>query len=295
MAAERVSIVGIGDDGIEGMTGQARRLVEAAEVLLGPETCRGLLPEELASRLSVAGSLDYLVEQVDQAKGQATVVLASGDPLFYGMARFVCSKLGKDRFDVIPHVSSMQLAFARVKESWEDAYLANLTGQSIERVVDRIRQADTVGLFTSDHWTPSLVAKTLLEEGLESFHAYVCESLVSPDERVTQGTLAEIARDSFGPLNVMILVRQSRVTDQPGEIGQRLFGNPDELFLQSRLKRGLLTPAEVRAMALAELGLRETSIIWDVGAGSGSCRLRLPGSPAADGCMRSRWTRTITG
>jgi precorrin-6B C5,15-methyltransferase / cobalt-precorrin-6B C5,C15-methyltransferase len=243
VAAERVSIVGIGDDGIEGMTGQARRLVEAAEVLLGPETCRGLLPEELASRLSVAGSLDDLVEQVDQAKGQATVVLASGDPLF----------------DVIPHVSSMQLAFARVKESWEDAYLANLTGQSIERVVDRIRQADTVGLFTSDHWTPSLVAKTLLEEGLESFHAYVCENLGSPDERVTQGTLAEIARDSFGPLNVMILVR--------------LFGNPDELFLQSRPKRGLLTPAEVRAMALAELGLRETSIIWDVGAGSGSVSL----------------------
>ncbi len=273
MAAERVSIVGIGDDGIEGMTGQARRLVEAAEVLLGPETCRGLLPEDLAARLAVAASLDDLVDKVDEAKGRPTVVLASGDPLFYGMARFVCSKLGKDRFDVIPHVSSMQLAFARVKESWEDAYLANLTGQSIERVIDRIRQSDTVGLFTSDHWTPSLVAKTLLEEGLGSFHAYVCENLGSPDERVTQGTLAEIARDSFGPLNVMILVRQSRVTDQPGEIGQRLFGNPDESFLQSRPKRGLLTPAEVRAMALAELGLRETSIVWDVGAGSGSVSL----------------------
>jgi precorrin-6Y C5,15-methyltransferase (decarboxylating) len=72
---------------------------------------------------------------------------------------------------------------------------------------------------------------------------------------------------------VMILVRQSRATDQPGEIGQRLFGNPDESFLQSRPKRGLLTPSEVRAMALAELGLRETSIVWDVGAGSGSVSL----------------------
>ncbi|MGA0040218.1 MAG: precorrin-6y C5,15-methyltransferase (decarboxylating) subunit CbiE, partial [Pirellulales bacterium] len=212
MAAERVSIVGIGDDGIEGMTGQARRLVEAAEVLLGAETCRDLLPASLGSRLVVAANLEDLVERVEQAAGRPTVVLASGDPLFYGMARFVCSKLGKDRFDVIPHVSSMQLAFARVKESWEDAYLANLTGQSIERVIDRIRQADTVGLFTSDHWTPPLVAKTLLEEGLDSFHAYVCENLGSPDERVPQGTLAEIARDSFGPLNVMVLVRQSRVT-----------------------------------------------------------------------------------
>ena len=273
MAAERVSIVGIGDDGVEGMTGQARRLVEAAEVLLGPETCWGLLPESLAERLQVAANLDDLVEQVEASGDRSTVVLASGDPLFYGMARFVCSRLGKDRFDVIPHVSSMQLAFARVKESWEDAYLANLTGQSIERVVDRIRQVDTVGLFTSDHWTPPLVAQTLLEEGLGSFHAYVCENLGSPDERVTQGKLSEITRETFGPLNVMILVRQSRISDQPGEIGRRLFGNPDESFLQSRPKRGLLTPAEVRALALSELGLRDTSIVWDVGAGSGSVSL----------------------
>lgn len=273
MAADRVAIVGIGDDGIEGMTGQARRLVESAEVLLGPETSRGLLPASLADRLGVAASLDELVEMVERSAGRRTVVLASGDPLFYGMARFVCGKLGKDRFDVIPHVSSMQLAFARVKESWEDAYLANLTGQSIERVVDRIRSADTVGLFTSDHWTPPMVARTLLQEGIDTFHAYVCENLGSPDERVTQGTLAEIADDTFGPLNVMILVRSSPEQGQPGEIGQRLFGNPDDSFLQSRPKRGLLTPAEVRAMALAELGLRETSIVWDVGAGSGSVSL----------------------
>ena len=163
----RVQIVGIGDDGLDGMTGQARRLLEEAEVLVGPDSCASLLPDSLRGRLETAANLEELVEQIEAAAGRRVVVLASGDPLFYGTARYVCSRLGKDRFEVVPHVSSMQLAFARVKESWEDAYLANLTGKSIERVVDRIRQADTVGLFTSDHWTPSLVAKTLLEEGLE--------------------------------------------------------------------------------------------------------------------------------
>ncbi len=283
MAAEKVHIVGIGDDGVEGMTSQAVRLIESAELLLGPESCGSLLPESLRSRLRTVSSLEELVERIEEAGGRSLVVLASGDPLFYGTARYVCGRLGKDRFEVVPHVSSMQLAFARVKESWEDAFLTNLSGQSIERVVERIRSAETVGLFTSEQWPPPLVARTLLDEGIDYFQAYVCEHLGSPDERVTQGSLADIAQDAFGPLNVMILVRRPRVADAPGAVGRRLFGNPDECFLQSRPKRGLLTPAEVRSLALAELAIQPAAIVWDVGAGSGSvgieaARLAVAGS-----------------
>ena len=273
MAEEKVHIVGIGDDGVEGMTAQARRLVEAADVLVGPESCSTLMPAVIRGRLVSAANLEELVERIEAAGAKRVVVLASGDPLFYGTARYVCSKLGKDRFEVVPHVSSMQLAFARVKESWEDAFLANLSGQSIERVVDRVRSSETAGLFTSDQWPAPAVARALLDEGIDYFQAYVCENLGSPDERVTQGSLADIAKDSFATPNVMILVRKARVADKPGQVGTRLFGNPDECFLQSRPKRGLLTPAEVRSLALAELQLRPTSEVWDVGAGSGSVGL----------------------
>jgi precorrin-6Y C5,15-methyltransferase (decarboxylating) len=272
-SAGKVHIVGLGDDGVEGMTGQARRLVEEAEILVGPDSCAGLLPTSLRARLQAAGNLEELVERIEAAKGRRTVVLASGDPLFYGTARYVCTKLGKDRFEVVPHVSSMQLAFARVKESWEEAFLANLAGQSIERVIDRIRTSETAGLFTSDQWPPAAVARALLDHGIDGFLAYVCENLGSPDERVTQGNLADIAKESFSPLNVMILVRKAKAPETAGQVGTRLFGNPDECFLQSRPKRGLLTPAEVRSLALAELGLHVTSTVWDVGAGSGSVGL----------------------
>jgi len=273
MGTDKVHIVGIGDDGVDGVTGQARRVLESAEVLLGPESCAPLLPPALAGRLQATANLEELCEKIEAAGSKRLVVLASGDPLFYGTARYVCSKLGKDRFEVVPHVSSMQLAFARVKESWEEAFLANLSGQSIERVVDKIRTSETVGLFTSEQWPPSAVARALLDEGIDYFQAYVCENLGSPDERVTQGGLADIAKDSFGPLNVMILVRKARAADTPGQVGNRLFGNADECFLQSRPKRGLLTPSEVRSLALAELSLRATSVVWDVGAGSGSVGL----------------------
>jgi precorrin-6Y C5,15-methyltransferase (decarboxylating) len=165
----------------------------------------------------------------------------------------------------------MQLAFARVKESWEEAFLTNLARHSLDRVLEQIRGAEKVGLFTSEDSPPSEVARVLLSERLDYFTAYVCENLGSPDERVTQGELAELVDQEFAPLNVMILVRKPSVPDRPPErIGRRLFGNPDDAFLQTKPKRGLLTPAEIRAVALAEMDVGPASVVWDIGAGSGS-------------------------
>ena len=143
------------------------------------------------------------------------VVVASGDPLFYGVARYLCDRLGKERFEVLPHVSSMQLAFARIKESWEEAYLTNLATHSLESVLDRIRTAETVGMFTSEEDDPPRIARELLARGLDYFRAFVCENLGGPDERVTQGELAEIQEMEFDPLNVMILKRKPGRPDLP--------------------------------------------------------------------------------
>ncbi len=270
-ATPKIHIIGIGDDGLDGVTARARQLIDQAELLLGAEATLAKVPPSKAQRLPLAANLDQAVEKLSKLGGKRAVVLASGDPLFYGVARYLCDKLGKDSFDVVPHVSSMQLAFARVKESWEEAFLTNLANHPLEQVIERIRGATTVGLFTSERHSPAAVAKALLERRINYFSAYVCENLGSPDERVTQGELADIAGEEFSPLNVMILVRKPNVPDRPSEsIGRRLFGNPDEMFLQAKPKQGLLTPAEVRALALAELDLGPASIVWDIGAGSGS-------------------------
>jgi precorrin-6Y C5,15-methyltransferase (decarboxylating) len=269
--AGKIHIIGIGDDGLDGVTAHARSLIERADLLLGAETTLSLVPGKGKSRLAIGANLQEAIDRIGAAKDQAIAILASGDPLFYGVARYLCDKLGKERFEVIPHVSSMQMAFARVKESWEDAFLTNLANHAIESVLEKIRVADKVGLFTSDEYPPAAVARALLDSRLDYFQAYVCENLGSPDERVTHGELKDIAADQFSPLNVMILVRKPDTPDRPAALeGRRMFGNPDELFLQSRPKHGLLTPAEVRAIAVSQLALRQDSIAWDIGAGSGS-------------------------
>lgn len=270
-AAEKVQIIGIGENGPHGLTAAARELVEGAELLIGEEHTLALVPDHGAERLVVGTSLEEAVERVEAAPEKKIVVLASGDPLFYGVARYLCDKLGKQRFEVVPHVSSMQLAFARVKESWEEAFLTNLATHSLDRVLEQIRTAEKVGLFTSEDCPPCLVASTLLEMHIDYFTAYVCENLNSPDERVTQGELRDLVDQEFAPLNVMILVRKPEVPDRPTEaIGRRLFGNPEAAFHQSRPKWELVTPAEIRAIALAEMDLGPASVVWDIGAGSGS-------------------------
>ncbi len=270
MINPRIRIVGVGDDGRPGLTQQAIEAILTAPQLFGTEALLGRFPEYAGEKIAIGPDLDKLACSLETAP-QNAVLLAGGDPLFYGTARFLCERLGKEHFEVIPHVSSMQLAFARVKESWEEAYLANVSNQAIDRIVEKIRSSEKAGLFTSETVPPARIAEILLQKGIYYFTAYVCENLGAPDERVTRLDLKSLTQQKFSPLNVLVLVRHNGAPDQQVLSDQRrLFGNPDEFFRQSRPKRGLLTPSEVRTIALSELNLKSDSIVWDIGAGSGS-------------------------
>ncbi len=275
----RIHIIGVGNDGLAGLTARARAILQEADVVFGPESVLALLSELKAERRPLGADLQEATAQLGALAGQKRLaVVAGGDPLFYGVARYLCDRLGKESFEVLPHVSSMQLAFARVKDTWEEAFLTNLATHPLETVLDRIRVAETVGLFTSESEGPAEVARALLARGLDYFRAYVCENLGSPNERVTQGELAEIAGLEFDPLNVVILVRKPDRPDRPARPARfRRFGNPDDFFVQSRPKSGLITQAEVRALALAQMAIHPGAVVWDIGAGSGSVAIEAAG------------------
>lgn len=268
----KIPVLGIGGDGAAGLTARSRDLLATTDLVLGSDGALSLLPELRAERYRIGADLQDVVDTIkSNLSAKRMVVVATGDPLFYGVARYLCDKIGKDYFDVVPHVSSMQLAFARVKESWEEAYLTDVGNRSLDDVLDRIRTSETVGLFTSEQHDPPTIARELLARGIDYFRASVCENLGGPDERLTQGELAEIAEMEFDPLNVMILKRKPNRPDVPrGDRKLMRFGNPDEIFAQSRPKSGLITQAEVRALALAQMDLQPGAVAWDVGAGSGS-------------------------
>ena len=273
----KIPIVGVGPDGLAGLTVRSREVLLAAEVVFGSEAALRLLPELTAERVRVGTDLPEIAERLRAGLGvKRQVVAAIGDPLFYGTARYLCDKVGADSFEVVPHVSSMQLAFARLKESWEEAYLTDLSAKRLDDVLDKIRSAETVGLFTSEASPPNRIARELLARGIDYFRASVCENLGGRDERVTQGELSEIQDLRFDPLNIMILRRKPNKPDAPRRTSKLArFGNPDEVFAQSRPKNGLITQAEVRAVALAQLDLQVGDVAWDVGAGSGSVAIEM--------------------
>ncbi|MFM7152218.1 MAG: precorrin-6y C5,15-methyltransferase (decarboxylating) subunit CbiE, partial [Gemmataceae bacterium] len=265
-------IIGMGSDGLGGITAKARQLLQDADYLFAQEALQPLLQELPGEKRTLGIDLQEAVGVLASAMTDKKVaVVVGGDPLFFGVARYLCDRLGKDRFEVVPHVSSMQMAFARIKESWEEAYLTNLATHPLDTVVDRIRVAETVGLFTTAREGPREIARTLLARGLDYFRIHVCENLGAPNEHVTQGELSEIAAQEFSPLNVVILVRKPGRPDQPARPARyRRFGNPDDFFVQSRPKSGLITQAEIRSIALSQLAIQPGMVVWDIGAGSGA-------------------------
>jgi len=270
--AGKVPIIGLGPDGLGGLSGRSRDLLAAAEMVFGSDAALRLLPELSAERVRIGSDLPDVVEKLRAALGKRRLaIVATGDPLFYGTARYLCEKIGEEHFEVVPHVSSMQLAFARIKESWEEAYLTDLAARPLEDAIDKIRTAETVGLFTSEANHPARIARELLARGIDYFTAWVCENLGGKDERITRGELTDVRDMKFDPLNILILKRKANRPDRQRASPQfRRFGNPDDVFAQTRPKTGLITQAEVRAVALSQLDLHPGQVMWDVGAGSGS-------------------------
>jgi precorrin-6Y C5,15-methyltransferase (decarboxylating) len=268
----KIPVVGVGPDGTAGLSPRTRAVLAEAELVFGSDAALRLLPEVGGERVVIGSDLPAAVDRLRAALGKKrAAVVAVGDPLFYGTARYLCEKVGPEHFEVVPHVSSMQLAFARIKETWEEAYLTDLAARPLAEVLDKVRTAETVGLFTTAEATPARVARELLARGIDYFAAWVCENLGGKDERITRGELADLRDATFDPLNILILKRKPGRPDAR-RLGAdlRRFGNPDDVFAQTRPKTGLITQAEVRAVALAQLDLHAGDVFWDVGAGSGS-------------------------
>jgi precorrin-6Y C5,15-methyltransferase (decarboxylating) len=196
------------------------------------------------------------------------VVLASGDPNFFGIASYLTGKLGKDSFEIIPNVSAMQLAFARIRESWEDAVFVSAHARPIEDIVETVWSNDKVGIFTDAEHTPAAIAKVLLERGIEGYLVYVCQNLGEKEEKVIETDLAGLCETKCSSLNTLILLSDRK--EPVSAHSPRWLGISDAEFHQRRPKAGLITKQEVRAISLAKMHLIDESVLWDIGAGSGA-------------------------
>jgi precorrin-6Y C5,15-methyltransferase (decarboxylating) len=263
-----VSVVGIGDDGCKGLTARGLEAVMQAEWLVGGDRHLAFFPDFRGERISLQDGLGTALERVAALAHEHNVcVLASGDPLFFGVGHMVCKQVGAAHVEVIPHPSSVQWAFARAGLRWDDAACLSLHGRPRTGLVSRLRRLAKVALLTDDHNTPAALAQHLVDHGVTDLRATVCENLCGPGERVRTFTLAELAAcTDIGPLNVLLLVREDPRWRPPPAIPFL----PEDAFARRMPKKGLITKREVRLLSLAALQLRPASVVWDIGAASGS-------------------------
>jgi len=208
--------------------------------------------------------------------GRDTVILASGDPLFYGIGRKITNLLGTRYTRFYPALSSMQLAFSRLGIPWDDARLLSLHGRTERNYLGKILSSTKTALLTDGHHRAQVIAQEMCEFlGVDQyrFTLHVVENIGGEGERIFSGSPEEAAQHNFASLSVVIVVKNSGMDVSMCVPASRYpygFGLTEQDIEHSR---GLITKHEIRAAALHLLQVPSNSILWDVGAGSGSVGL----------------------
>ena len=208
---------------------------------------------------------DTLQEINDAAKLGSVCVLASGDPNFFGIAQLLSKKLPEFELEVIPSLSSLQAASAKIPCSWQDMAIESFHGRNMNGFVNRLQNLNKAFCLTDQINSPKAIAQRLLEFGETEWDLWVFEELHGPSERVRKFSVEELAKGhSFHKLNCIILLRQQK---QQKRLTQH---SDEEQFAKRTPLEGLITKKEVRALSIMNLNIQEGDVVWDIGAGSGS-------------------------
>jgi precorrin-6B C5,15-methyltransferase / cobalt-precorrin-6B C5,C15-methyltransferase len=255
----KIKVIGIGDDGKQSLLPIYEKWIYESEILVGGERQLSFFKDYQGEKIVIKGDLSSLITYLSNEK-KRMVVLASGDPLFYGIGSYLAKKLD---VEIYPYISSMQQAFAKMNESWQDAYVLSVHGRSMKGLAQRINGRKIVALLTDTTNSPAQIARYLRSFGMDEYRAFVAENLGGENERCAFYRLEEMENTEFSPLNVVILQKTSE-----GKVWK--FGIDDEEFHQRKPEKGLLTKKEIRILSLSELKLTENSIVWDIGTCTGS-------------------------
>ncbi|NKJ35382.1 precorrin-6Y C5,15-methyltransferase (decarboxylating) [Rhizobium sp. SG570] len=259
-----LTLIGIGEDGPAGLGDEAKRLIASAPVVFGGarhiELMQPLITGEAHTWLS---PFEKSVEAVLAHRGMPTVVLASGDPFFYGVGATLSRHIPASEMSVIPAPSSFSLAASRLGWPLQDVTVLSLHGRSIDLIRPHLHPGRRILALTSDGKGPVDLAALLLAVGFGQSTLTVLEALGGPHEKVSQQKAADFALVDINDLNICGIEVKA---DANARILPVSAGLADELFEHD----GQITKREIRAMTLSALAPRRGELLWDIGAGSGS-------------------------
>ena len=260
----KVIVIGMGlspDD----LTARHLDIIRRADILVAGKRHLACFMDHSGIQKEITRDIQELTDFIGlHFKTHQIVVLASGDPLLFGIGPVIINALGPDHVEIHPNISSVAAAFSRIKEPWQDARVVSMHGKKVENVLlTAIAETAIVAVLTDPIRNPAWIAALLLHHQFHQTAICILEQLGTPSEKVSWRSLEQAVQETFSEPNIVVLKQISGLRSAP----KLHLGMPDDAYDH---ENGLITKAEIRAISLAKLKLLPHHVLWDLGAGSGS-------------------------
>ena len=255
-----LSVIGIGEDGWDGLSGPTKAALEAADIIVGGERHHGLAPNLPAKRVFWPSPFSAMRDQISGYEGQQVAVLVTGDPLWYSVGAYFAKNFA-EACVFFPQISAFQWAAVRLGWSLADVETLTIHGRPAEKIIANFAPKQRLLLLTKDETTPATVAELLVANGFGPSKMVVLGALGGNDETRTEG----VANTWNETAPAFHLLAVECVADENARLLPRT-GLPDDAFVHD----GQMTKREVRIQTLAALDPRRGALLWDLGSGCGS-------------------------
>lgn len=257
-----IHIIGIGEDGMDGLSNATKSIVEAAELIIGGERHHAMIINPKATRVSWPSPFDNLLGLLKENIGKRVVILATGDPLWYSVGARIGREFDKNEIIYHPQLSAFQLAAARMGWSMADLETLTVHGRPIEQMIAFIQPEQRLLILTTGSETPGQIATFLTKRGFGQSKLTVLAAMGGNAEKRFDG-IAESWKHNVPAFNTLAIECKASLD---AALLPRVPGLNDELFQHD----GTMTKQEVRAITLAKLMPMRGALLWDVGCGCGS-------------------------
>lgn len=263
----KVNIIGIGPGNPDLLTGAARQAIAESNILIGDKRMLSAFADSSKTVYDTikTSAIAEIAAKADPDK-DVLVVLVSGDVGFFSLAKTISGKLPDCECVRYCGISSLVYFASKLQLSWDDAKIVSMHGRD-QNLVAAVAQNKKVFSLTGGEHSPQALCKQLCEHGMGQVTVYVGENLSYPEEKITQGTAEEISALNFPSLSVMMLLN-----DEANGFAPTVHGLADDLFMRSKVP---MTKQEVRSVSMSKLMPKATDLIYDIGAGTGSCSVEL--------------------